>query len=237
MALVEDAIPSQTTMPRQNWNGEHQIWRGHNFMLPPSPPPRPPNPPYSVDHLPVAPHLLQPPPAPRLRNVPLPGDLTAFHSRSLRQPIPRDIYPIDLTHRINFAVLGRSVASCSIPPYTTVYVFSTSRSISLLWINTEDRPETTFSVIRRLQALIRAPLSLQGYLTDLPPTIQRSVREHFLSRRGHSGPGLWQGFLNGSHHRRGPSGRDLLRGHSFMWGFSQDHAGRWVLYVDLPLST
>ncbi|KAJ7717911.1 hypothetical protein DFH07DRAFT_1068132 [Mycena maculata] len=239
MALIQHLFLSQTLMPhRQSWNvnPEHQMWRGSDFTLPHSQPPNVPNSHYFVD-LPISsatPHLLQPPPAPRLRSIPLPGS-SASHGHSVAPPPPRDVFPVDLTTEVDFDDLARSVPNYSIPPRTTIYIFPASGGSFLLQIITGHRPTSTFSVIRRLKAIMGEPLALQVYHADLPPAARSSVHEYFLSRSGHRGTRLWQGFLNGALHPRGPSGIDLLRGHSSMWGFYQDHQGQWIIQVDPPV--
>ncbi|KAJ7481983.1 hypothetical protein FB451DRAFT_1237715 [Mycena latifolia] len=101
-------------------------------------------------------------------------------------------------------------------------------------MSTGDSPTTAFAVIRRLQTVMRAPLSLEIFSTKLPPATGQSVRCYFLSRSGKDGALLWQGFLNGARHPQGPKGAVLLRGHCFMWGFSQDYQGQWQVHVDVP---
>ncbi|KAJ7478086.1 hypothetical protein FB451DRAFT_181583 [Mycena latifolia] len=206
-------------------------------MFPNSTPPgqNPPSP-YTVNHhsLPVpASHLLQPPPAPRLRNIPLP-DAAVARRRSRARPTHQDVFPIDLTNDVDFDLLAGRIQNCSIPPHTTIDILPTSRECILVQMTTGDRPTSTFAVIRRLQAIIRAPLSLQLFTTELPLAARQSVRGYFLSCSGQDGAGLWQGFLNGARHPQGPRGAILLRGHCFMWGFSQDYQGQWAVHVDVP---
>ncbi|KAJ7181365.1 hypothetical protein C8R43DRAFT_1229289 [Mycena crocata] len=175
---------------------------------------------------------LQPPPAPRLRNIPLPDPRVAHLPHNL--PATQNVFPIDLTRRVDFDLLGRSVENYSIPAHTTVYIVPTSHEFTLLEINTGDTPATAFSIIRRLQTEMRALLSLRVYRVGLPPVAQQLVRDYFLSHSGTNGARLWQAFLNGARYPRGPRGADLLRGHSCMWGFGEDFNGRWVIDVDLP---
>ncbi|KAJ7436711.1 hypothetical protein FB451DRAFT_1570977 [Mycena latifolia] len=231
--------------PRQAWSPPYPLWEAPPLMFPNSTPPgqNPPSP-YTVNHhsLPVpAPHLvsprssrkhvhnllfglrlqLQPPPAPRLRNIPLPDAAV-------------DVFPINLTNDVDFDLLAGRIQNCSIPPHTTIDILPASRECILLQMTTGDRPTSTFAVIRRLQAIIRAPLSLQLFTTELPLAARQSVRGYFLSCSGQDGAGLWQGFLNGARHPQGPRGAVLLRGHCFMWGFSQDYQGQWAVHVDAP---
>jgi hypothetical protein len=110
------------------------------------------------------------------------------------------------------------------------------RDRSLLQITTERRPAREFSVIRRLQSILREPLSLQVF-TKLRPDVQVSVREYFLARSGPNSALIWQSFLGGVEHPQGPKGVVLLQGHTYMWGLSQELNGHWVLHVDLPLVT
>ncbi|KAJ6492021.1 hypothetical protein C8R45DRAFT_190913 [Mycena sanguinolenta] len=180
-------------------------------------------------------HRLQPPPAPRLQPVPLPN-LSPTYTHASVLPTGADVFPIDLTSEVDFQVLERGVSNFSIPPHTTVYVLPTSQTFSLLQIETKNRPSRALSVIRRLQSILREPLSLDVYRTQLQPVVQEAVRQYFLSQSGRNGAHLWQGFLNGFHHRDGPRGLVLLQGHSDMWGFSQDHGGHWVIHVEVPLA-
>ncbi|KAF7358873.1 hypothetical protein MSAN_01227500 [Mycena sanguinolenta] len=179
-------------------------------------------------------HRLQPPPAPRLPPVPLPN-LPPTYTHAPAPLTAGDVFPIDLADEIDFQVLARGISDFSIPPHTIVYVLPASRACSLLQIETKDRPSRAFSVIRRLQSILREPLSLHVYRTQLQPVVQESVRRYFLSQSGRNGAHLWQGFLNGLQHRDGPRGLVLLQGHSDMWGFSQDHGGQWVIHVEMPL--
>ncbi|KAJ6566813.1 hypothetical protein B0H19DRAFT_714251 [Mycena capillaripes] len=176
---------------------------------------------------------LQPPSAPRIQNIPLPG-LSCAHSTSQAPRIRRDVFPIDLTNDVDFELLADGIGNFPIPLHATVYVMPSSRERSLLQITTGNRPARAFSVIRRVQSIIRAPLSLEVYLAQLQPAVQVSVREYFLSQSGSYGAQLWQEFLNGAQHPQGPKGVILLQGHIYMWGFSQDHFGKWVLHVDAP---
>ncbi|KAF7358897.1 hypothetical protein MSAN_01230000 [Mycena sanguinolenta] len=178
-------------------------------------------------------HQLQPPPAPRLQPVPLPNPLPTY-TPAPAPPIG-GVFPIDLTDEVDFQVLARGVSNFSIPLHTIVYVLPASRACSLLQIETKDRPSRAFSVIRCLQSILREPLSLHVYRTQLRPVVQESVRQYFLSQSGRNGAHLWQGFLDGFQHRNGPKGSVLLQGHSDMWGFSQDLGGRWVIHVEMPL--
>ncbi|KAJ7192691.1 hypothetical protein GGX14DRAFT_406074 [Mycena pura] len=187
------------------------------------------NPPFELLHS----FRAQPPPAPRLRNVPLPDTVATHWQGPSFPPQPQvDVLPIDLTGDVDFDVVARILPSHSIPPHTAIHVQSTSRECTFLHFVTQDRPQTAVAVIRRLQALLHAPLSLPHYHAY---PAKRAVHRHFLSRSGHEGVGLWRGFLNGARHPRGPKGADFLRGHSCMWGFSQDYTGGWVINVDVPL--
>ncbi|KAJ7473243.1 hypothetical protein FB451DRAFT_1367276 [Mycena latifolia] len=209
--------------PRQPWSPDSDS-SGENYqMFPNSTPPGLPIP---------APHL--PPPAPRLRSIPLP-DAAVARRRPRARPTHQDVFPIDLTNDVDFDLLAGRIQNCSIPPHTTIDILPTSRECILLQMTTGDRPTSTFAIIRRLQTIMRAPLSLQVFTTELPPAARQSVRSYFLARSGQDGVGLWQGFLNGARHPQGPRGAVLLRGHCFMWGFSQDHQGQWGVHVGVPL--
>ncbi|KAF8192382.1 hypothetical protein K438DRAFT_2018066 [Mycena galopus ATCC 62051] len=190
--------------------------------------------PYSVDQgpFPTQPHRLQPPPAPRLGNIPLPS-LSPTYAHSQAPPFGGDVFPIDLTNEIDFSLLARGMLNFALPPRTTVYVLPASRDHSLLQVETGDRTASAFSVIRKLQSILNAPLSLQKYRTQLQPVIQESVRQYFLSESGYNGVQLWQGFLSGF---EGPSGLVVLQGHSDLWGLSQDHSGQWIIHVDKPFT-
>ncbi|KAJ6526793.1 hypothetical protein B0H19DRAFT_1275628 [Mycena capillaripes] len=177
---------------------------------------------------------LQPPSKPRRKNIPLPS-LSTSHSTSQSTRARRDVFPIDLTDDVDFELLADGIGNFPIPLHTTVYVMPSSRERSLLQITTGNRPARAFSVIRRVQSIIRAPLSLEVYLTQLKPVVQASVREYFMSQSGSYGAQLWQEFLNGAQHSLGPKGVVLLQGHIYMWGFSQDHFGTWMLHVDAPI--
>ncbi|KAJ7473245.1 hypothetical protein FB451DRAFT_290409 [Mycena latifolia] len=222
--------------PRQARNPAYPIWGAQPMMLPNSTPPGDPSSPYALNdhslHVP-APHLLQPPPAPRLRNIPLPNP-TVARRRPRARPTHQDVFPIDLTTDVDFDLLTGRIQNCSIPPHTTIDILPASRECILLQMNTGDHPTTTFAIIRRLQTIMRAPLSLQVFSTELPPAARQFVRSYFLARGGQDGARLWQGFLKGARHPQGPRGAVLLRGHCFMWGFSQDHQGQWVVHVDVP---
>ncbi|KAJ7142405.1 hypothetical protein C8R44DRAFT_974171 [Mycena epipterygia] len=224
---------------RQPRNVAHPIRGGHGSTFPSPPPPAVSLSPYAVDQLLLvpAPHLpsflplqLQPPPAPRLRNVPLP-ELGSRQDHPYAPPTRQDAFPVDLTSEVDFEILARSMPNYSIAPHTKIFILPASRDGVLMELNTGDRSSSTFSVIRLLQAVMRAPLSLQTY-HDLEAPAQQSVRSYFLLRSGRHGARLWQGFLHGSRHPQGPSGAVMLRGKFYMWGFSPDHRGRWVLDVD-----
>ncbi|KAJ6538136.1 hypothetical protein B0H19DRAFT_1382679 [Mycena capillaripes] len=177
-------------------------------------------------------HLLQPPPAPRMRSVPLPN-VRGAHVVP-RAVTTRESFPIDLTSDLDLEHLTRALGNHNISPYSTIHVLPTSRDRSLLQITSGDMPTTPISVIRRLRSVTRAPLSLQVYRSELPPDTQQAVCSYFLSRSGSNGRRLWQDFLNGHRHPRGPTGEDLLQGHVFLWGFWQDGHRQWIVDVDVP---
>ncbi|KAJ7111655.1 hypothetical protein C8R43DRAFT_1113500 [Mycena crocata] len=189
--------------------------------------------PPSSSQVAYTPELHLPPPAPRLRNIPLPDPRVANLAHS--PPATQNVFPIDLTRRIDFDLLAQTVQNSNIPAHTTIYILPTSREFTLLEINTGDTPATAVSIIRRLQTEMRASLSLQVYRVGLPPAAQRLVHDYFLLHSGPNGVRLWQAFLNGARYPQGPRGAVLLRGYSCMWGFGQDYNGRWVLDVDVPL--
>ncbi|KAJ7443112.1 hypothetical protein FB451DRAFT_1568729 [Mycena latifolia] len=175
-------------------------------------------------------HLLQPPPAPRLRTVPLPRTSTA------RTSLPavvtaRDLFPIDLSRDLDLRLLARAITNYRIPPRTAIDVLPTSRDRALIQLDSGRRPTTAVAVVRSLHSLMRAPLSLEVYESDLAPEVQRSVCEYFLAHSGPDGRRLWRDFLDGYDHPRGPMGAVLLQGHFNLWGFSQDNHLRWVMNV------
>ncbi|KAK7036170.1 hypothetical protein R3P38DRAFT_617345 [Favolaschia claudopus] len=179
-------------------------------------------------------HRLQPPPAPRLQSIPLPNLSPTNPQGPTFSTRGTGVFPVDLLNDIDFEVLARSVSNFRIPSHTTIYVAPSSRDRFLFHIDTGDRPLRVFSILRRVQSILRAPLSLQVYQTQVSPATQESVRQHFLSRNGPDAARLWRNFLNGFEHGDGPRGEILLQGHSDMWGFSQDHGGEWVIHVDVP---
>ncbi|KAF8146662.1 hypothetical protein K438DRAFT_1944477 [Mycena galopus ATCC 62051] len=224
--------------PRQTSNAANH--RTYGLTLPSSPQQAASNQfeypysPYSVDQVRFTTqlHRLQPPPPPRLPSVPLPDPSPTHAHVQVSPPSVGDVFPIDLTNEIDFSLLARGMLNFALPPRTTVYVLPASRDRSLLQVETGDRTASAFSVIRKLQSILHAPLSLQKYCTELQPVVQESVRQYFLSQGGYNGPQLWQEFLSGFD---GPSGLMLLQGHSDLWGFSQDHSGQWIIHVDRPL--
>ncbi|KAJ6583602.1 hypothetical protein DFH09DRAFT_1360172 [Mycena vulgaris] len=165
----------------------------------------------------TAPHLLQPPRAPRVRTVQLPRPvaripLAPFTPGAMTG---QDLFPIDLGSDLDLELLSRAMPNYRIPSGMTIHILPT--------------PEIS---------LIRAPLSLRVYHSELSPEVQQSVFEYFLSCSGPDGRRLWRDFLDGHHHPLGPTGAALLQGHFHLWGFSQDYLSRWVVDVDvqrLPL--
>jgi hypothetical protein len=115
-----------------------------------------------------------------------------------------------------------------------MHVLPTARDRSLIQLPSGDVPTTSIAVIRRLHAVMRAPLSLQVYRSQLSPDVQQAVYSYFISRSGPDGRRLWRNFLNGHHHPQGPMGDVLLQGHVLLWGVRQDGHGQWVVDVDVP---
>ncbi|KAJ7137018.1 hypothetical protein C8R44DRAFT_848438 [Mycena epipterygia] len=183
-----------------------------------------------VGPLPPALHLLQPPAAPRLLNVSLP-DMTATFVLPPATTTRRDVFPIDLSRDLDLELLSRALPDFTIPAQTTIHVLPTSRDRALIELNAGRRPTTAMSIIRRLHSVMRAPLSLQVYQI-LPYDVQQSVFNYFMSCWPNEGR-RWQDFLNGYSHSQGPTGAVLLQGHFYLWGFSQDHASRWIVDVDV----
>ncbi|KAJ6611968.1 hypothetical protein B0H10DRAFT_2192666 [Mycena sp. CBHHK59/15] len=93
---------------------------------------------------------------------------------------------------------------------------------------------TAVSIIHRLHALIRAPLSLQLYRSELPPDVKQAVYNYFLLQSGPNGSRIWEAFLREYTQPEGPTGAVLLQGHLHVWGLLQDHHSRWILSVDVP---
>lgn len=179
----------------------------------------------------LTPHM-KPPPAPRMRNVPLPNvwpDLVAGQ----RAAPSRDAFSIDLGSDLDLEHLTRALGNHRISPHSTIHVLPTTRDRALLQITSGDMPTTSISFIRRLWSLIRASLSLQVYQSELSPEGQQAVCSYFLSRSGPNGTRLWQDFINGHHHPQGPKGEVLLQGHLLLWGFRRDGRCRWIVDVDV----
>ncbi|KAJ7663229.1 hypothetical protein DFH06DRAFT_1189684 [Mycena polygramma] len=194
-----------------------------------SSPPGPYSAPSPASYLPSpALHLLQPPPAPRIPTIPLPnvwgGPIVLVPNRA---PLP-----IDLLGDLDLELLTRAIGHHRILQHSTIRVLAGDRC--LLQIISGDAPTTSISFIRRLRRHMRAPLSLHVYRSELPPETQQAVRSYFLSHSGSNGRRLWQGFLNGHRHPRGPTGEVLLQGHLFLWGFRPDGHDCWVVDVDAP---
>ncbi|KAJ7032533.1 hypothetical protein C8F04DRAFT_1107153 [Mycena alexandri] len=221
--------------PRQNPNPEYQ-WGG---WMPNSAPPaaqvaNPFSSPYPVDQSLPGPalHLQQPPRAPRLPNVPLPNNSSTPWGAPAAQT-RQDVFPIDLTNAVDFHALARGLENVSIPEGATIYVLPPSRDRCLLQVPTPGGRMTTFSFIQYLQSKMRAPLTLEDFNTLLSPAAQQAVQRHFLSR-SRNGERLWEGFVNGARAPRGPKGVVLLQGHHYLWGFSQDQLGEWIMDVNVP---
>ncbi|KAJ7096916.1 hypothetical protein C8R44DRAFT_989172 [Mycena epipterygia] len=188
-------------------------------------------------HPPPAQQFLQPPPTPRMRPIPLPSVLSAPFPPTAPM-IGNDFYPIDLSSDLDLEALARAIPNYVIHPRTTIHILPTSRDRSLMQFNSGNRQRSAISIICRLHALLRAPLSLQVYQSELAPDVQQAVFRYFIASSGPHGRRLWQRFLNGHHHPQGPTGAVLLQGHFNLWGFSQDYHLRWVIDVDvqrLPL--
>ncbi|KAJ7663237.1 hypothetical protein DFH06DRAFT_1189741 [Mycena polygramma] len=171
---------------------------------------------------------LQPPPAPRIPTIPLPN---VWGGQIVLVP-HREPFPIDLLGNLDLELLTRAIGNHYIQPHSTIRVLAPDRC--LLHIISGDAPTTPISFIRRLRRLMRAPLSLHVYRSELPPETQQAVRSYFLSHSGSNGRRLWQDFLNGHRHPQGPTGEVLLQGHFFLWGFRQDGHDCWVVHVEAP---
>ncbi|KAF7341501.1 hypothetical protein MVEN_01887600 [Mycena venus] len=177
-------------------------------------------------------YSLQPPSAPRMRNVPLPS-VWAGHIATPPQVLAWEPFPIDLRSDLDLEHLTRAIGNHRISPQSTICIFPTARDRTLFEITSGDTPTTSISIIRRLCAILRAPLSLRVYQLELSPDAQQAVCSYFLSRSGPNGRRLWQDFLNGHHHPQGPTGEVLLQGHVLLWGFKKDGQHRWIVDVDV----
>ncbi|KAJ7628995.1 hypothetical protein FB45DRAFT_919729 [Roridomyces roridus] len=211
----------------------------HNPTQPPSSPPWATN----AGYLPaqVHPQRLQfPPPTPFLHTVSLP-DVNGLPYGPVVAPLPpRDVFPVDLTSAIDFHHLSRSVEDYLIPAQTPIYIRPTTGGPYLFQLNTGPSARRVFSILHDLQTLIGTPLSLHDFRAGLSLKLsaQRAVRQYFVDRTRSGvhleGARVWRSFLKGRDLVDGPVGTDLLRGHIFMWGFTQDNEGNWIIHVDLP---
>ncbi|KAJ7914690.1 hypothetical protein B0H13DRAFT_2325012 [Mycena leptocephala] len=181
----------------------------------------------------TAPHLLQPPYAPRMRNVPLPavygGPIAMLPAATHREP-----FPIDLRSDLDLEHLTQALGNHRISSHSTVHVLPTARDRPLIQLRLGDEPTTSITLIRRLHAVMCAPLSLRVYRSELSPDVQQAVCGYFVARSEPNGRRLWQDFLNGHHHPQGPKGEDLLQGHFLLWGVWQDGHAQWVVDADVP---
>ncbi|KAJ7148228.1 hypothetical protein C8R46DRAFT_1128092 [Mycena filopes] len=177
------------------------------------------------------------PGAPRFVNVPLPQP-NSFASWGA-PPVPAqspsdDVFPIDLTNPVDFHRLARVLDNVSISEHATVYVYRPgSRDRCLLQVPMQGRRLTTFSFIQYLQATMRKPLTKRDFTTLLSSAGQQQVHQHFLAM-SRNGKQLWDGFVRGIRASRGPKGVILLQGHHYLWGFSEDQHGQWIMHVDVP---
>ncbi|KAJ7616648.1 hypothetical protein FB45DRAFT_934659 [Roridomyces roridus] len=217
------------------------IMYGQNHPTqPPSSPPWATN----VGYLPAQVHpqstIPKPPPTPFLHSVPLPNDNGLPYGSVVAPLPPRDIFPIDLTSAIDFHHLSRSVEDYVVPAQTPIYIRPTTGGPYFFQLNTGPSARRVFSVLHDLQTLVGAPLSLHDFRTGLSLKLsaQRAVRQYFVDRNRsgmhREAARVWRSFLKGRDLVNGPVGADLLRGHIFMWGFTQDNEGNWIIHVDLP---
>ncbi|KAJ7609543.1 hypothetical protein FB45DRAFT_876628 [Roridomyces roridus] len=165
----------------------------------------------------------------RTASSPAPTQPTAAMSESLERPA----FPIALTRPIDFEHLARNLPNHIIPPDTTIYILPTTRGSPLFNMNSGSGTHDIFSIITQLQTFVHAPLAVADFRTKLTRTAQRSVRAYFVFRSGHGGARIWRGFLKGRNLVDGPTGADLLRGHTVMWEFFRNQ-DQWVMHVDLP---
>jgi len=163
------------------------------------------------------------PPAPRIPYVPLPG-----------QPVyscPQlpDLFPIDLSQlELSSAHMNR--LSDSISPSTTISVQNASGYI-LCKVRTGSSIMSTADFVQFLQHLVHAPLPTY---TDLSPSVQQSVKDHFISRHGSQGHARWDRFVSGTPRFGFPTGLDLLLGNAMLWTLHLDIRGVWVATLDVP---
>ncbi|KAJ7061614.1 hypothetical protein C8F01DRAFT_1252404 [Mycena amicta] len=184
-----------------------------------------------------------PPPAPRLRTIPLPPATPYNSSRSTPIPPyrPADVLPVNLLAdpvTIDLTTLARVLPSRAIPPHTIIYIVpTTNRECTLLQLPTGDTPTTASAIVGRMQRFLRTPLASDDYF-GLSPVAKRAVYLYFMGQApsGREGEAArrWEDFLDGVVDPRGPKSDVLLRGHTLMWGFSRDYRGRWVIDVDIP---
>ncbi|KAJ7149141.1 hypothetical protein C8R46DRAFT_532185 [Mycena filopes] len=97
----------------------------------------------------------------------------------------------------------------------------------------QGRRLTTFSFIQYLQTTMSKPLTRRDFTTLLSTAAQHEVHRHFLAL-SRNGEQLWDGFVRGVRASRGPKGIMLLQGHHYLWGFSQNQHGQWIMDVDCP---
>ncbi|KAJ7617268.1 hypothetical protein FB45DRAFT_1034560 [Roridomyces roridus] len=161
----------------------------------------------------------------RVHSIARRGRTTALAPATPAQPAVSPTFPIDLTHPIDFEHLSRTLGNQTIAPHTNIYILPTTRGSSLFNMNTGSNPQSILSMITQLQKFIHAPLALADFRTKLTPTAQRSVRAYFVLRSGHI-----ESLVDG------PTGADLLKGHTFMWAFFRNQ-DQWVVHVELPPTT
>ncbi|KAF8168960.1 hypothetical protein K438DRAFT_242045 [Mycena galopus ATCC 62051] len=167
---------------------------------------------------------------PRLLTIPLPS----IEAGQISQvAAPRPLFPIDLRIDQEIEHLAQAVGDYTISSRSTIDILPTARDRPLIQITSGDRPTTPISFIRRLCSIMRAPLSLQYYQSELPPAVQEAVFRYFLSCNGPDGRRLWQNFLDGHHNPQGPRGEVLLQGHVLLWGIFKNGNYRWSAEVDL----
>ncbi|KAJ6464882.1 hypothetical protein C8R45DRAFT_1023444 [Mycena sanguinolenta] len=194
--------------------------------------------PQSVSSVWFRPPVLQHPPpplAPRIRTIPLPS----VEVGPVPQPLAethRESFPIDLKIDLDLEHLERAVGNHIIPARSTIHIVPTARDRPLIQISLGEVPTTAILFIRRLCSVMRAPLSLQYYQSELSADIQDTIFRYFLSCRGPNGRRLWRDFLDGHHHPYGPTGEVLLQGHFFLWGIWEDAHSRWFVDVDIQRS-
>ncbi|KAF7341500.1 hypothetical protein MVEN_01887500 [Mycena venus] len=171
----------------------------------------------------LAPYQAKCPPTPRIPFLPLPGQV--IYSRP---QIPA-LFPIDLS-QVGLSSVHMALLSDTIPPFTMISVQAAAGYV-LCKVKTGSSVMSTADFVQFLQYLVRT--ALPPY-SDLSPTVQQSVKDHFISRHGSHGPARWARFVSGTPRFGFPTGHDILLGNVMLWTLDPDPLGVWVATVDVP---